>query len=77
MAPGQQADEDAFHHGLLADDDLADLGGQVIDERGLLLNHFIDDTDVHAISSGSRGCSKAYNYSEPRDISTKERGNWR
>jgi hypothetical protein len=73
MAPGEQADEDALDHGLLADDDLADFRGQVVDESGLLLDHFIDDTDVHAISSGIGGFPKAYNYSEPRDISRKQR----
>jgi hypothetical protein len=54
MAPGEQANENALDHGLLADDDLAHLRGQVFDEGGLLLDHFIDDTYVHAISEGKR-----------------------
>ena len=32
---------------VLADDDLADLGGQLLDEGGLLVDQLVDDPDVH------------------------------
>ena len=47
MAAGEQADQDALDHRLLADDDLADLGGQLLDEGGLFVYQLVDDPDVH------------------------------
>ena len=32
---------------LLADDDLADLGAELVDEGGLFVYEFVDDADVH------------------------------
>jgi hypothetical protein len=54
VAAGEQTDEDAVDHGLLAHDDLAHLGGKVVHEGRLLLNHFIDNANVHLISCGGR-----------------------
>ena len=44
---GQQADQDALDHRLLADDDLADLGAELVDEGGLFVDELVDDADVH------------------------------
>jgi hypothetical protein len=47
MSASQQADHDAFDHRLLPDDDLPDLGVQLVDEGGLFVYELVDDTDVH------------------------------
>ena len=43
---GQQADQEAFDHVLLADDHLADLRDQPVDEDALLVDPVVDDLDV-------------------------------
>ena len=57
VAAGQQPDQDALDHHVLADDDLVDLVKNRIDECALALNHFVDGTDVvrHENFLGARG----------------------
>jgi len=47
VTSGQQADQDAFDHRFLADDDLADLGVQLVYESRLFMYELVDDTNVH------------------------------
>jgi hypothetical protein len=44
---GEQPDQDPLHHQLLPDDHLAHLGGQLVDERGLLQDQVVDDANIH------------------------------
>jgi hypothetical protein len=49
MAVGEQPDEQSLHHGLLADDDSADLPQETLHERALLPDLLLDDLDVEAL----------------------------
>ena len=53
VTAGQQSDEDALHHGALADDHLADLGEEALRERGFLLHELVGDADVVGHAAGS------------------------
>ena len=46
VATREQADEDALDHVLLADDDLADLVGEAVDEGALLGDELVQGADV-------------------------------
>jgi hypothetical protein len=46
VAAGEQADEDALDHVVLADDDLADLGQHAVHEGALFADELVHDTDV-------------------------------
>ena len=55
VAAGEQADQDALDHVGLADDDLADLGQQLVDERALLGDQLVQCADVVHGMRDSRG----------------------
>ena len=46
---GEQPDQEALYHRLLADDDPTHLGEQTLDEFALLLDLLLDDLDVEAL----------------------------
>ncbi len=46
VAAGEQADQDALDHVALTDDDLADLGHQIIDEGALLGDNIVQRPDI-------------------------------